>query len=320
MSKNPARKLHSKVYMQDLYLEAHLKAKEPKHFSEVFEKITFSQSYAGKKIISAKWQKNIDGDTLPNPSSVDSYSDIIKANYDKPYSTSQKIYYSPLWVALKPGKQSRRYWLEFFRSLGNGITRSIGCDIPYKDKHSTFVKIAPAKVSEIYRYLNLDSLACLIAILRAEQTSSLPSKEMHFYYEAHIYLLLFKITEKQPFAEYRYELYQFIAKYIVQVGLNPLCNIRLWSSPHLELTAHFEELRRCLYLAKEREIVRNKADKADFLFFLFLSFPYFVSWELRNQQIIIPSDSKLESSGIAWIIRKMNKQKHRTSPIVFNEL
>lgn len=321
MAKNLARVLQAKVTMHELYREAKLTKKNPECFSDVFEANIYTPGAYDKKVVSQKWQRCIDGETLPSPNSIESYCETmldkgIFPKYTSQYST-QKVYNSPLWKALNSEAQSSRFWKTFFKSIQPGIIRILGADVPFAGKSAiTSLSISPRKVFEIYHYLNDEALACMLAFIRLHEQCQNNWKLQYQYFEFFAYVLIIEVTESPPYSEYQYELYSYIRDQIVRPDKNAFCTKMLWDKSSEELIQDSFRIYESVAPAREKGIIKSKRDKADFLFYYIQANPLVIDWELQNSDFIIPENCKLDAHGLLWLVKEMNKHRPDDEKVV----
>lgn len=307
-----AKQLHAKTFMHSLYVEARLPAKTPRHFSELFETCTFSKSAYEQKIISVKWKRSMEGRTLPRRSFVES----LPEDFNK----SKTLYFSPIWLALKPTMPSSKKLIDFFKSLPFGIKRVLGSDLPEHASDLNSILLAPAKVMKIYRSLDVGALACLIMLMRLEQQNEVnrrlgeyPLRSMYRFCESLAYIIVTQLVSKEPFQEYAYDIFQCITENVVSSENNELCTKRLWQQRAKQFEVQRFILSECAQLAKMNGIVRCKQHQADFLFYLMHCSQSYVLWQLKNRLENRQVEDPFEEQGIDWIIHKMNQHNPSVS-------
>ena len=262
-----SKQLHAKTVMDSLANDAKLPDKIPKHFSDKFEQTTYSVSDHGNKITSARWQRNLDGDTLPRLSFINTLPES--------YRKTKEIYFSSIWLALKPELPSSKKLIKFFGSLPCGICRILGVDKPTQITHLNSLLIAPAKIVRIYQRLDIDALACLFVLMRLEQLNEprrrLDKNPMNFRYqrfESYVYILILQLIDKRPFSEFATDTIRCIVNNVISPQSNELCNQPLWRQKPDQIIAQNADIRECVYYAKKYGIVKNNQEKANFLFYL----------------------------------------------------
>lgn len=304
--KSPIRKIRAKVYMQAVFIEAHLPKKIPKWFARKFEPEKISRYEYGKnisnegierEIYSPKWERNINGDTLPSKSLVE----LISKSCPK----SEKYYTSLLWIALKAGQQNKTYWLKFYQKLPASFKRILrqGQKDTLRNEQLKFVN--GKKILTIYNYLNEDALACLIVILRIEYQEKHPMSIMCSLIEHCVFALLSQILSKQPYAAFAFEIFTYITKYIIHHNLTANNEQLFMAKNNTQLAINLALINESLLNAKKHNIIKTKKDKADFLYWL-LQTPLLLTWVELQDEIIHSPIENFDFKGLHWIIENIN--------------
>lgn len=306
-SKHQLKRIRAQTYMHAVFLEAGLATNTPVSFANFFEsKIKVENDY-GKPIISQKWIRNINGETLPSISTVK----LI----NKRAPLSQKYYSSLLWLALKPGIQSKKYWLKFFQKLPSSFKRILRQGEKECLRNERIKAVNFKKIRAIYSYFNADALAYLIALLRIEQEAQDAENEWYSIIEQHVYALLLHHLSLQPYAPFKYQLFSYVSKFFFQSNSNQPYKKELWGLSNHQLTTKLTLIQDALCLADSKKIIKNRLDRSEFLFGLPFSQLLMVCWELANDELIITTkDFNLRS--IHWLISEMNKLRPASKKLV----
>ncbi len=149
--------------------------------------------------------------------------------------------------------------------------------------------------------------------LRLEQEYHWPESILYQYHAAHIYLLFVQVSSKQPYLNYRYELFQYLNENIIKSDTQ-----NIWNQPKELLLDHCYLIENCVDLAKNQLIIQSKVDKTDFLFYLIQSHQIVANRDLRSMHCI-PEVNPFRIKGLRWIIKCMNEDESRIKPDVYSE-
>lgn len=288
--------------MQSLYSDAKLPAATPKCFSDKFETVTYSTNAYGKKVTSAKWGRDLRGKTLLSHGFVRSLP--------RSYERTKTIRFSPFWIAIQPDLPSPKKLLKIFASMPLGIRRIIGADLPIKVSDLNGILLSPKKMFKLYERFDMDSLACLLILMRLEFENEpnrrvLKSIRLRSYYQMYeqlAYAAIIKLLGTSLFKPIAFEVYRCMVSNVICPKTNELYTEALWGLNTTELINQIALITDCLKCAESKAIVSNKKERADFTYYLLCCSPSVILWQLKSGIAFSLEGMK----GLDWIIDKMS--------------
>ncbi|WP_448569664.1 hypothetical protein [Thalassotalea ganghwensis] len=218
-------------------------------------------------------------------------------------------------MALEPGTKKQKFWLKFFQQLPLSYKRLLrqGLKNTLRNERLKFVNFR--KLRRIFSYLNENALACLIALLKIEQSYEDESSMWYQLIEQHVYALLLHLLSTQPYAPYRYELFSYFREHVVTVETNKLCNKKLWSKTSEQLDLDLTLFNDAIELAVDKHLIKNKKDKSEFIFFLPLSQILVICFELANDDFS-EMTKRLKLKSIHWLLNEINQLRPNEQKIL----
>lgn len=276
------------MYVHQVYLDSGMEAKTASEFGKFFEPHKANKSYQGDSRYNRKWEPIVNGDASPNESTRKTISAISGSNH------AELLYNSVIWKALQVGNFSTDYWLNLLKSKelyyrDNGVSRPV-----------SVVQIGYKKLQKIALQQTIDGIACLIVLLRYEQSSKHPFDLFLVMIEDVLFRTLVALAAKEPFRTYIGAIWTFMSEHIIHPSEGDAQLYRHLSSNEINAAVMWVSI--CEVTAIQIGLLLTDQER-----YLFRFFSIQCNLSTLFQELNAGSPHKSENQkGLTWLIKEMN--------------